>query len=516
MGYYLHVSEHHEVERAYAVGPDDALPDFAALDAVASVTEPVTATLVATYLDTADLSLLRAGVTLRRRVGGADEGWHLKVPAGDGRDEVHRPLGADDVPADLARLVRGWTHGRALEPVAVIETVRTTSLLLDDAGEVLAEVADDRVVGTPADGHPDTAWRELEVELVGATTDLLDAADALLAAASDIHPRAEQRKIGTVLADRLADLTADTPTSRLPVADREGPAAPVLLVRLREQVATLQRRDCDVRRGVDDGVHQMRVACRRLRGALATYRPLLDRTVSDPLRDELGWLARTLGAGRDAEVVHDRLSDLVEQLPVDQVVGPVRERLDQTYTDRRGDADQETQELLDSERYLRLLERLVALTTDPPWTERADEPAGAALRRRVRRDWRRLRRAVDRAETADGEARQLALHQVRKDAKRLRYACEVLEPWWGKDATRLRKKVQEITRVLGERQDAVVGAHDLRRIAADATAAGESAFTYGVLFARDEARGHELEAEFARVWDDVDRRSLRAWLSKDD
>ncbi|WP_148613272.1 CYTH and CHAD domain-containing protein [Nocardioides rubriscoriae] len=500
------MSEHHEVERAYAVGPDDVLPDLGALRGVASVTEPRTATLVATYLDTDDLSLLRAGVTLRRRTGGDDEGWHLKVPAGDGRDEVHRPLGTEGVPADLARLVLGWTRGRVLGPVALIETVRTTTQLRDDTGAVLAEVADDVVVGTPADGREALAWRELEVELVGAGPDLLDAADDLLAAASDIHPRTEQRKIGTVLAERLA--AVPTP----PVADRDGAAGPVLLVRLHEQVAALQRSDCDVRRGVDDGVHQLRVACRRLRGALATFRPLVDRAVTDPVRDELGWLARTLGEGRDAEVVHDRLRALVDDLPADLVVGPVRARLDRSFADRRGSADRDAQELLDSERYLRLLDRLAELTTAPPWTDVADEPADTLMTQRVARDYRRLRRCVDHVDGSDPAAHDVALHEARKAAKRLRYACEVLEPWWGKDATRLRKAVQEITRVLGDRQDAVVGAVDLVRIAHEATAAGENAFTYGVLHARDQARSRELEAEFELVWASASRRGLRDWL----
>ena len=50
--------------------------------------------LSATYYDTADLRLLRSRMTLRRRRGGSDAGWHLKLPAGaDSRDEVRHPLG---------------------------------------------------------------------------------------------------------------------------------------------------------------------------------------------------------------------------------------------------------------------------------------------------------------------------------------------------------------------------------------------------------------------------------------
>ncbi|MCW2816826.1 MAG: domain containing protein [Nocardioides sp.] len=495
---------HHEVERTYAVGPEDALPDLGALPGVASVSEPRTVTLVATYVDTDDLALVRSGVTLRRRTGGDDEGWHLKVPAGDGRDELHRPLGTGHVPVALARIVLGRTRGRDLVPVATVETQRTIRLLSAADGTVLAEVADDAVVGTPVGGTP-VAWRELEIELVGGDRDLLDAADGLLAAASDVHPSAQQRKIGAVLAERLA-----TFPSAPEAPDRDSAAGPVLHSRLHVLVAALLLHDGDVRRGVPDGVHQLRVTCRRLRGALATYGPLLDAGTVEPLREELRWLARALGDGRDAEVLRERLRGLVRELPADQVVGPVRRRIDRTYAERLRVADRHAQQVLGAPRHLDLLGRLERLVEDPPWTDLAAEPAEEVLLGRVAKDWRRLRRAVDRAldEGLDDEA----LHDARKAAKRLRYACEALEPGWGKDAKRLRKAAQELTRVLGERQDSAVGRADLRRIAQVATAAGESAFTYGVLHAREEDLGRRHEQEFTEVWHGVRSNKLRAWL----
>ncbi|WP_139983497.1 CYTH and CHAD domain-containing protein [Nocardioides litoris] len=520
------MSAHHEVERAWALDATDVLPDLSALPGVASVGEPRTDTLAATYLDTDDLALVRGGVTLRRRTGGLDEGWHLKVPAGDGRDELRRALGsAQRVPAPLARAVTAWSHGRSLAPVATVETVRTTRLLLDAAGETLAEVADDAVVGTPADGRPGSSWREVEVELVGAGPALLDAAEELLAEAG-IHPAQEQRKIGTVLAERLA---AHPAAPRPGSDDADRTAGEVLHGRLAELVGELRHRDCDVRRGVDDGVHQLRVTCRRLRGALATYRPVVDRTVTDPLRDELRWLARTLGDGRDAEVMHERLRELVDELPRGLVVGPVRRRIDRTYAERLRAADGHAQAVLDSPRYLRLLRRLAALEARPPFTDAAEAPAAEVLLDRVARDWRRLRQRVDlvvalqdvraagpagsggAAASAD-EAIDEALHDVRKAAKRARYACEALEPGWGGDAKRLRKAAQDVTQVLGDRNDSAVARVELLRIARAAATDGENAFTYGVLHAREAARGETLEAEFGEVWQRVRKARLRAWL----
>jgi inorganic triphosphatase YgiF len=90
-----------------------------------------------------------------------------------------------------------------------------------------------------------------------------------------------QRKIIGVLGDRLP------PEARLGSAKPGKPAARVVQRRLAKQVAELLRRDSQIRRGEDEGVHRARVACRRLRSALATFRPLLDREVTDPLRDEI-------------------------------------------------------------------------------------------------------------------------------------------------------------------------------------------------------------------------------------
>ncbi len=78
-------TEVRETEQKYEVEGDVALPSLADLPRVATVSEPEQETLVAEYYDTDDLRLLRAGITIRRRRGGADEGWHLKLPNTAGR-----------------------------------------------------------------------------------------------------------------------------------------------------------------------------------------------------------------------------------------------------------------------------------------------------------------------------------------------------------------------------------------------------------------------------------------------
>ena len=140
-----------ETERKYDAEAGFALPDLAGLDGVAAVTGPQTYRLRAIYFDTTDFRLAAAKITLRRRTGGTDAGWHLKLPAGvDSRREVHAPLGrgASSVPARLAELVAGWSGGQPLRPIARLATTRRLRRLAGRDGEVLAEVADDLVIGS--------------------------------------------------------------------------------------------------------------------------------------------------------------------------------------------------------------------------------------------------------------------------------------------------------------------------------------------------------------------------------
>jgi inorganic triphosphatase YgiF len=140
-----------ETERKYDAEAGFTLPDLAGLDGVAAVTGPQTYRLRAIYFDTTDFRLAAAKITLRRRTGGTDAGWHLKLPAGvDSRREVHAPLGrgASSVPARLAELVAGRSGGQPLRPMARLATTRRLRRLAGRDGEVLAEVADDLVVGS--------------------------------------------------------------------------------------------------------------------------------------------------------------------------------------------------------------------------------------------------------------------------------------------------------------------------------------------------------------------------------
>src|SRR5271170_3327648 len=107
------LTEHVENELKFEVSLGFVVPELSGLADGVTMTEPEVRLLAARYFDTRDLRLAAAGITLRRRTGGTDAGWHLKLPVGAGtRRELQVPLGdaATSVPPELASLVASWVE----------------------------------------------------------------------------------------------------------------------------------------------------------------------------------------------------------------------------------------------------------------------------------------------------------------------------------------------------------------------------------------------------------------------
>lgn len=498
-----------EVERKYDVGATLMVPDLQGMSHVDSVSASQEHLLEAVYFDTADLRLLAAGITLRHRSGGSDAGWHLKLPAGDDREELTVDGGAGPVPQALAVLVRAWVRGGALAPVAELSTRRQVQRLLGPADKPLVELADDRVTGRALPEGKELVWREWEVELLDGDRALLDVVQQRLTAAGAAQSTSGS-KLARVLGGRPV-VQGDRPWWAGRKGSRSAGAA--VQAHLAEQVAELVRRDPQVRRDVPDAVHKMRVATRRLRSALATFRPLLDRAHTDPLRVELRWLAAGLGAARDAEVMHARLRALVDAEPPELVLGPVRASIDEEMTKRYRTGYARLIEVLDGERYLRLLDALDALVLDPPFLDVAHREAHAVLARLVRRSWRRLDRAMVTATRAPlGPAQHELLHQVRKDAKRARYAAEAVEPVFGPPADRFAAAMERMQESLGDFHDGVVTGVVLLELGAGRHVAGENGFSFGRLHAQEQRRAEEAVARWPQARTEVSRRRLRRWF----
>jgi CHAD domain-containing protein len=484
---------HEENERTY----DGALRErlsAAELPEVAEVRAGGTERLDAVYFDTADLRLLRRGVTLRRRTGGHDAGWHLKTPNGDGvRTEIRLPPdGAASPPPELVARTRADARGAALAPVAHLRTRRDLTLLVGTDGRTLAEMARDTVsadgprpsTGPTAGAAGTTTWVETEVELADGTPDLLDAVEEALAG-HGLHLSPAPSKLGRVLHDRLAAGDDD----RAAALARPGRLRPdrsvgdALTGYLREQVAGLRTLDPSVRLDEPDSVHRMRVHVRRLRSALAAHRRILRKRKTVPLDRELRWLGKVRGRARDAEVLGELLTTRAAGLPADGHPGPTERLLRSHFGGRYEQARAAAVEAMDGPRYFALLDALERLAADPPLRRRARRGRSQArrvLKQQRRRTAERLGRALD---LAPGPERDRALHRARKAAKRARYAAESVAPLTERRAARLRKRMKRIQQPLGSHQDGVIGAQALRTLAAQPSTAATEAFGLGVLYA---------------------------------
>ncbi|MEU6663771.1 CYTH and CHAD domain-containing protein [Streptomyces sp. NPDC046821] len=487
-----------EIERKYEApeaGESFVLPDLSNVSGVEAVVDRGVVDLDAVYYDTLDQRLAAASITLRRRTGGGDEGWHLKLPvslAEGVRDEIRAPL-SDDVPRELTGLVRSRVRETGLVPLMRLRSSRDVRELTDADGALLAEVSVDGVRAERlTDGGGSAAWTEIEVELAD------DGDPAFLGKVEK-----KLRKAGasrSAAPSKLARALDETGTALRPPqapGDPETPADHVLAY-IRTQRDAIVELDPAVRRDLPDAVHQMRVATRRLRGALRSYRKILDRAVTRPIGVELKWLAAELGVDRDQEVLTERLTADLDALPRELSTGPVHTRLRTWSRARRSGSRRHLIAVLDGRRYLTLLGTLDALVEAPPLRKKQPEKA---LTKAVRHDYRRLAEHVEEALAKDpGTDRDVSLHEARKAAKRARYAAELAVPALGDPAKAVAKHAKALQTLLGEHQDSVMAREALHDLAAQAYEAGESAFTYGLLYGREEARATAAEDELPPLW----------------
>jgi CHAD domain-containing protein len=290
-------------------------------------------------------------------------------------------------------------------------------------------------------------------------------------------------------------------------------AASVVQDHLREQVAILLGRARCVLDDEPDAVHQMRVATRRIRSALATCRRLLDRDRTEPIRAELRWLGQVLGRARDAEVMQERLSDLLAEQPPDLVLGPVPQRLRVETHERHRAALDELARVLAEPRYRSLAGDLERLAAAAPFRRRARRSSARVLPALVGDAARRVDRAATSVEL-DSADRDRRLHDVRKAAKRARYAAESARPAVGKPARKLARRMEQLQELLGEHQDAVEAQRVLREIGSAAFLAGENGFTFGLLHNLESVRQERVLDCYPAVLGAAADPALRTWTRR--
>ena len=465
--------------------------------------------LDATYFDTSDLRLARSGITLRHRDGEPGPAWTVKLPEeGQGSDLIRREIGfdgpADHVPDPAADLVLASTRAEVLQPVARLITTRRPTHIRDEGGRLLVEIVDDNVSVTHQQ-QPPSEFREVEVELhasgslghlaLGAAVSRL--VDAGCSAGNPIPKLV--RALGEA-ATRPPDVVVPAFTDDATVVD---------LVRhaTARSVAQMLRHDPGARLGDDpEDVHKLRVAARRLRSDLHSFKLILDSEQIDPIRTELRWLGGVVGAVRDTDVLTARLTDNISSLSAVDERG-AKGIMDLLHEEAAGERGRDARGAARSP---------ISASPRPPGgsCSRSALRAHAKLTKRrshkiavkiVEKPWRRVVQAVHGLGDDPSDAQ---LHAVRILAKRSRYAAEAAAPLLGPNAARFASAVADLQTVLGDHQDTVVAEAWLQ---GSLTANPEGHETVRQLIAIEQSQRATLRAEWRSVWRKASAKKLRSF-----
>ena len=464
----------------------------------------------ADYYDTDELTLFRWRMTLRRREGGLDQGWHLKIPVAGGaagdRDEVRLEL-SEHVPARLGDIVSPLIGEKPLKAQVIVETLRTPASIVDSTGRMLAEVVDDRVtVRLP--GMPDSHFREIEVEAADADDPaslacMQHVVDQFLAAGGSLGTSS---KAASALGTRASG-ECDVPEPKLPSSHVM--AVDVIRYAIGHGVRALMLADVDVRRDAPDAAHQMRVAARRLRSFLHTYGDFFDPKWAARISDELAWMASELGAIRDTEVLLERLLDHAGSLE-EEDAARVSEFLTARVGQRLQSARSSALAALRSDRHQYLLEDLIDAAQNPSALPIAYADYSESMQRLATAAWDQFRHAV---RELDIDTPAAEWHHARILAKRARYAMDALAPLEGKAVKRFAHELAIATGLLGIHQDAFVAQEALRSLASAPTTPGSVGLLLGRLFAFESDEEILDRYRFMEAWPDIKKAARKVeWL----
>ena len=489
-------------------------------------------TLRTTYFDTADYRLWAQGITLRHRAesepspapdaagpageaagGGSAGKWTLKLPEGDqvgpdrtgraARSELSWKGGAGEVPPEAAAIVAGLVRRAPLQAVTTLSTTRRR-LVLHGPERPWAELDDD-LAEVVEGSEKGLRFRQIEVELLPGAEPPEGAVESVIA---------ELRRAGAGHSGRskfalAAGLPEAMDSDRRPAGPMPADAAGMVARQLAAGLYRLLGHDYRLRLPggpeVED-VHQARVASRRLRSDLLTFSAVLDPVWVGHVRRDLKWLGALLGRVRDADVLIERLQAHDDPADADEVAELVR----LVAADRHLDAT-EVAEALASPRYLDLVDRLHAATVTPPMTEPGEGTAPAKVAARMVRP--RLH-SFDHELAGLGEhPSDRDLHQVRIRAKRLRYAAETAEPYVGRKARRTAAAAKSLQDRLGDLNDAVNAARELRELACHPSSTSAVAFVAGRIAGRADAEGAAIRARWQKDAARLAARKRRSWLT---
>ncbi|MFL5981433.1 MAG: CHAD domain-containing protein [Gaiellaceae bacterium] len=479
-----------------------------------SLRHAATVTHVDTYLDTADRRLDRAGYTVRiRRAPRLPTELTLKSLATVGQDalrvrrELSQELSVDPgttlpaIDGPVTARVRALAGSRKLVALFDVRTHRRTFALGAGNGVTGQLALDDTVIHEAETGKVLGRLRRVEVEApeesvravrplvenlqhaLGLQPAVLSKYEAALAASG--HRRAESESFG--------------PTS----FGEDATAGQVALAILRRHFAVLLAKEPGARLGDEiEDLHEMRVATRRLRSAVALFEDVLPAEAGRQ-RPELAWLAQTVGDVRDLDVEIDGLNRWIDVAPSGDLAGLARFRT--LLETQRADARASLLQALDSPRYDRFVRRFGSMLRSRSGTRtgaaRTAVPTLVLQRQRQVEKW--LKRVQQEHEPE-------AYHRLRIAAKRFRYSLEFLAGVYPRETAAVVKRAVALQDVLGAYQDGRVATQRLRELAvsgADELGA-EAVFAMGGLAEHYRA---QMEASLFQVEPLARRLQRKAW-----
>lgn len=464
------------------VGQVFRLPSFEYGRVRAKPDEPLEHRFEAQYWDTSDLRLARWGADLSHEKGGA---WILRLPLVP--EPLRFPGPAREVPEAALRLLPALLRGERLRAAVTISTWRR-EVPMDGV-----ELHDDDIA-VLRHGRVVTRFRELEVSGFSDAVDVVGQ-ELRSAGAIEVDPASTLR--------RALGAGSQSPEIRAQPSSGRPTAVELLRAAMASSLRTLILNDPMLRLdGGDEAVHDARVATRRMRSHLQTFRPVLDRARVEPLREELRWLAGELGAVRDLEVLSGRLRETAAGLPAEDrdQAGALLSTLD----GEEREARQRLREAIDGDRYVALLDRLIETTEHPPVLPGAARPAAQVLPELARKSWQRLRRA---REALPEQPEDPELHRIRILAKRTRYTAEAGIAVAPRSAARYARAATSLQTVLGELQDSVTAQHWLRE-----HASGRAAWVAGELAGIERGRADSVRRTWGETWRRLDSKELRVWM----
>lgn len=465
------------------------------------------------YFDTPDERLRRAGWSLRCRHKSMALQLTCKqlTQSDDGffeRREVEQ-ITLHDTPAlatledgPVLELLRRYVPESArLIPLFKQNNRRSAYLLRhSDYPRSAVELVMDRVV---ADGPETLRYVEFECELKQGPIPLLDSISQVLAA----HPSLNQSRtskfhrghfnlIASVeVGDRKRDLmTPEDAWSKLATNY------------LAEQMQALTTYEPFAYEGLhSEGVHQMRVATRRMRAALKAFGSVLPEEEAQALAREAGWLCDVLGGVRDLDVHLEHLDGYREWLPDDR--GHSLDAYERHLNRARHCARACLLVALDSRRYRRLKDSYLKLQQHACELNHGGGPTIRSFAHGyvpgkiagVNRAGRKI--------TSDSPPEKY--HRLRIRIKKLRYGLEILNGPYGKELARASKTLRQLQGRLGDHQDACVAEEELTSYRDLAATSAQEKRTFDRLIREERKRAQSLRRRHRAEWAQFETKSRK-------